>query len=45
MWLGELLLAYRPIYTLLCIYKSSRRTGTYPAVCSKRATLLNNVDG
>jgi hypothetical protein len=27
MWLGEVLLAYRPTYTLLCIYKSSKQTG------------------
>jgi hypothetical protein len=27
---GELLLAYRPIYTLLCTYKSSKQTANLP---------------
>jgi hypothetical protein len=27
MWLGEVLPAYRPTYTLLCIYKSSKQRG------------------
>jgi hypothetical protein len=30
MWLGEVLLAYRPIYTLLCSYKSSKQTANLP---------------
>src|SRR5262249_62071191 len=30
MWLGEVLRAYRPTYTLLCIYKSSKQKGHLP---------------
>src|SRR5215469_18602855 len=44
MWLGEVLLAYRPTYTLLCIYKSSKQTGALPGGSGRRATLLGNVD-
>jgi len=44
MWLGEVLPAYRPTYTLLCIYKSSKQTGTLPGGSGRRATLLGNVD-
>jgi hypothetical protein len=29
--LGKVLLAHRPVYTLLCIYKSSKRTGNLPS--------------
>jgi hypothetical protein len=39
-WLGEVLLASRPIYTLLCIYKSSKRTTNLPAHCAGISILL-----
>jgi len=37
-------LAYRRPYMRLCIWNRRSKWATYPAVCSKRATLLGNVD-
>ena len=38
------MLASRPTCALVGIYKSSKQTSNLAGVCSKRATLLSNVD-
>jgi len=38
------LFAFRPTCALVCIYKSSKQTSNLADVCSKRVTLLRNVD-
>src|SRR5262249_60845510 len=44
MWLGEVPLAYRPALHAYASTNRRSRYPTYPAVCSKRATRLGNVD-
>src|SRR5262249_32366336 len=43
MWLGQFLLAYRPTYCCYAPTNRRSRQASYRAVCSKLATLLDNV--
>jgi hypothetical protein len=44
MWLGQFLLACRPTHSCDASTNRRSRQATYRAVCSKLATLLDNVD-